>query len=114
MTLRSCRLCQREPYLKASVSRLRLYVYIASVLSNDSLNCIQSEARTLSDSLRGEERVKNVAADLSRDSRSIVAYFYYDVLLLAKGSDPKHTFAVHRFDGILYKIRPDLIQLGSK
>jgi len=89
-------------------------MYIASVFSNDSLNSIQSETSTLSDSLRAEERVKNMAADLSRDPRSIVANFYYDVLLLAKSSDPKDTFTRHGLDSILYKIGPDLIQFGSE
>src|SRR5215469_11254025 len=87
---------------------------ITSVLSHYPLRSVQSEARSLSNSLRGEKWLKDVGSDFWCDSRTIVANLYNNMVFVVECSDPQLTLAVHSIDGILNKVGPNLVELSSE
>ena len=78
---------QRQPHLEPCVPRFRRHLNIAPVLCHDSLHRVEAEAGSLSDSLGGKERFKDVGPYFGGNPGAIVSDLDYDTIVLAMGSD---------------------------
>ena len=67
-----------KPYLKTSIAGLRINLNVATVLSDNCLHSIQAEAGSLTNTLGGEKRVKDVGPYLRRNSWTIVTNFHHN------------------------------------
>ena len=47
---------------------------------------------------------------LRRNSRTVIADFNHGIAIFTENAEPEFSLAVHRFDGVLDKIGPDMIQ----
>src|SRR6266849_9350191 len=74
---------------------------------------VQAEARSAADVLRREERLEDPRLDLRRDAWPIVGDLDQDADVLPGGADSQVSLAVHRVDGIVDEIGPDLVELAA-
>ena len=81
-----------------------------SVLSDDRPHSVESETCSLPNALRSEKRIEDVGLDLRRNSRTVIADFNHGIAIFAENVEPEFSLTEHRFDGVLDKIGPDLIQ----
>src|SRR5258708_1015077 len=81
-----------------------------SVLSHDCPHSVESETRSLPNALRREKRIEDVGLDLRRNSRTVIADFNHDIAIFTENAELELPLTEHRFDRILDKIGPDLIQ----
>ena len=81
-----------------------------SVLSDDRSHSVESKTRSFPNALRREEGIEDVGLYLRRNSRTVIADFNHDIVIFTEDVEPEFSLTVHRFDGVLDKIGPDLIQ----
>ena len=81
-----------------------------SVLSDDRPRGVESETRPLPNALRREKGIEDVGLYLRRNSRTVIADFNHGITIFAENVEPEFSLTEHRFDGVLDKIGPDLIQ----
>src|SRR5436190_13198056 len=81
------RIRQRQQYLKACISGLRVHVNIAAVLSHDTLNRIETQAGAFSYSLGGKERFEDMRLYIRRDAGTVVGDFDYYAAIVAVRAD---------------------------
>ena len=83
------------------------------MLSDDDLCGVQAEACSIPDSLGGEEGIKDIGFDLGRNSRTVIANFNDDRVVLAEGADTEFALALQGVYGVFDEVGPDLIQFGA-
>src|SRR5579863_6545625 len=81
-----------------------------SVLSHDCPHSVESETRSLPNALRREKGIEDVGLYLRRNSRAVIADFNHDIAIFTENVEPQFSLTEHRFDGVLDKIGPNLIQ----
>jgi len=81
-----------------------------SVLSNDRPHSVESETCSLPNALRREKGIEDVRLYLRGNSGTVIADFNHDIAVFTVNMEPEFSLTEHRFDGVLDKIGPDLIQ----
>src|SRR5689334_22853179 len=102
-----------KAHLKRSPAGNRLHSNVAAVLLHDSINRIEPQSRALADWLGREERLEDAILELGRDSGAVVADFHQNASELRCGADYQFALPVHRVDGVVDQVRPDLIELAA-
>src|SRR5271166_3415973 len=87
---------------------------IAAMFFHDALRSIEAEARSLSDSLSREERLEDVLLNVRWNTRAVVADFHHHPSILAISANSQLAFAIHRIDGVVDDVRPNLIQFAAE
>src|ERR1700676_4134262 len=100
---------QWQPDLKTRVAGLGINLNIAPMLLHNSLDSVQSEARAFPHSFGREKRLKNMSLHLGRDSWTVISHLNYHAAVIAVSSDPKLAFSVHRVDGVIDNVGPNLV-----
>ena len=81
---------------------------------HDALNCVQTQARSLPYSLGRKEWLKDVRLNLGRNPWAVIADLNHNATVVAIGSHSKLAFSLHRVDGIINEVGPDLIELAAE
>ena len=81
-----------------------------SVLSDDRPHSVESETRSLPNALRREKGIEDVGLYLRRNSGTVIADFNHGIAIFTENVEPEFSLTEHRFDGVLDKIGPDLVQ----
>jgi hypothetical protein len=76
------------------------------VLSDNCLHSIQAEARSLTITLGGGKRVKDMGRYLRTKPWAIVANFHHNKVVFAEGPYLKFALTKHRIDCILDNVGP--------
>ena len=104
---------QGQAHLKRGLSGARIHVDGALMRANDAENDIESETGAFAYRFGGEKRFKNAVTDFRRYARAVVREFHQHVLGLQTRTNGESLLAIglgiHRADGIIDQIRPDLI-----
>ena len=96
--------------MKASVAGFRGDLNIAPVPLHNSLNGVETEAGTFSNSFGSKERFEDVSSHIRWDPRAVISNFDYNAIVLAIRSDTKLAFAVHGVNRVVDDVGPNLIQ----
>src|SRR5580698_9795779 len=81
-----------------------------SVLSDDRPHSVESETCSLPNALRREKGIEDVGLYLRRNSGTVIADFNHGIAIFTENAEPEVSPTTHRFDSVLDKIGPDLIQ----
>src|SRR5512143_3622491 len=101
-------------YFKAGSAGLRAHINSPVMpLHDDAMRDTEAQARSLAGRLGGEKGIENVRADGVRHARAGIFHLDSDPLIIVAGSQRDVAFAVHRIDGVVYEVRPDLIELAA-
>src|SRR5271154_492007 len=97
-----------KPDLKAGVTRFGFNLDVAAVLFHDALHGVEAESGAFSHSLGGEEWLENVREHVRRNSGTVVGDFDHHGIVLAVDPQPEFAFAMHRVNGVVNDVGPDL------
>src|SRR5262250_1440333 len=84
------------------------------MLLHNSLNSVQTQAGAFSNSLGGKKRFKYMGLDIRWNSGTVIANLNHHTPAVAISVYPKFAPAVHRIDGIVNDVGPNLIQLTAE
>lgn len=93
---------------------LAVHLDVAIVLFDDIVDDGQAQARSLTDRLGGEKRVKYLFQVLVADAATVVLKAYCDLFGAFFPADRYPAFAVYGIDGVDEKIDEKLLQTGGK
>src|ERR1700687_614835 len=82
---------QRQQYLEARIPGFRTNIDTSSVLLDDSLHRIESQARSFSHALGGEEGLEDVGQYLRRNAWTVVGNLDRYAIVIAVGSKAQFT-----------------------
>ena len=85
----------------------------AVALDHDPAGDVEAEAGALADVLGREERLERARDDLRRHARSGVGDLDHDPVALGAGAHREGARAVHRVDGVVDQVGPDLVELAG-
>src|SRR5207244_3670307 len=106
-------LFEGKPDSEAGLPRLGLHFDEAVVPSYDTANGIESQARAFTDLLRCEKRVEDARLDVLRNSGPVVFNFNHGIVQFLARFDLQLALALHRIDGVVDQVGPNLIQLST-
>ena len=105
---------EREPDLKTRVAGFGSDLNISPMLFHDSLDSVEAEAGAFPHSLGGEKRLEDVRLHFLGNSGAVIADLNNNATVFAVGSDAKLAFSVHRVNGVIDKVGPDLVEFAAK
>ncbi len=100
--------------MKARVTGIRSDLNISPVFFHDALDGVEAEAGAFSNSFGGEKGLEDMRLDFFGDAGTVVADFYDHASVFAVGADAKLAFTVHRVDGVIDEVGPDLVEFAAK
>ncbi len=103
-----------EPDLKARVAGIGSDLNISPMFFHDALDGVEAEAGAFSNSFGGEKGLEDVGLNFLGDAGAVVADFNDHASVFAVGADAKLAFAVHRVDGVIDEVGPDLVEFAAK
>src|SRR5208282_3565749 len=100
--------------LKTRIAWFGANLNTSAMLLHNSLHGIQAESRTFSHSLGGEKRFEDMGLHFLRNSRTVIANFNHNATVLLVGSNANLALPMHRIDGVIDNVGPDLVELAAK
>src|SRR5215510_9836149 len=81
---------------------------------HNPLNGVEPETSAFPDALGGEERFKDTRLDFRGNSGTVVADVDHNATVFAIGPNSKFARAAYGVNGLVYDVRPHLVQLAAK
>ena len=105
---------QWQADLKSRLTRLGFkFDFTVVTIRDDPVTNQKSQPGAGTNSLCREERFKYPRLDFRRDTSPVVHDFHHQLIIFDGGANADLAAAIHRIDGIIDEIRPNLVEFAA-